>query len=152
MLYLLDTNVFRLQQNPTARDRPHENALAWLDATDDHELRLSVVTIREARRGIESLAARKPGPADAMRDKLDELVAAYAGRIVEVDSEIAEEWGRLEALKAGTKKPKGDDDLAFVATARVRGLVLVTRNVKDVRGLGVRVLNPFVQPWRILGE
>ena len=148
MLYLLDTNVFRLVQNPKTPDRAHENALAWLSGRDDNELRLSVVTLREVSRGIDSLGKTKPDVAATMRLRLDELRGAYAGRVVAVGEEAALEWGRLESAKAGTKKPKGDDDLAFVATARVHGMVLVTRNVRDVRGLGVRVLNPYVKPWR----
>ena len=150
VLYLLDTNVFRLVQNPKAPDRAHENALAWLDGRDDDEIRLSAATLREVSRGIDHLAKTKPDVAAAMRSKLGEVRDHYSGRIVTVDEEIAEEWGRLESEKAGSKKPKGDDDMAFVSTARVRGLVLVTRNVKDVRGLGVRVLNPFVKPWRVV--
>jgi predicted nucleic acid-binding protein len=31
----------------------------------------------------------------------------------------------------------------LAATAKVHGLTLVTRNVADVAGTGVRVLNPF---------
>jgi predicted nucleic acid-binding protein len=33
--------------------------------------------------------------------------------------------------------------MALAATARVRDLVLVTRNVADFRGRNVRVLDPF---------
>ena len=51
---------------------------------------------------------------------------------------MAAEWGRLQG-----EKDKHRDDLAFVATARVHGCVLATRNVKDVVGRGVRVLDPF---------
>ncbi len=36
-------------------------------------------------------------------------------------------------------------DRAFVAAARVNGLVLVTRNLADMRGLGVKLLNPFAK-------
>jgi hypothetical protein len=39
------------------------------------------------------------------------------------------------------------DDLAadamIAATARVHGMVVVTRNVKDFASFGVRVFNPF---------
>ena len=104
-----------------------------------------MMTIREVSRGIERLAKTKPDMAAEIRERFDELMATYASRVVEIGVEAAEEWGRLEGEKA-----KHRDDLAFVATARVREMVLVTRNVKDVRGRGVRVLNPFTKPWRVV--
>ncbi len=142
MLYLLDTNVFREIQKG---DDGHVNVRAWLETVDDADLRLSVMTVREVSRGIARLAKKKPALAVEIRERLDELLAAYAGRVVEVDGEVAEEWGGLEG-----ERDKHRDDLAFVATARVRGMVLLTRNVKDVRGRGVRVLNPFTKPWRVV--
>lgn len=142
MLYLLDTNVFREIQKG---DDGHTNVRAWLDSVDDDEVRLSVMTVREVSRGIEKLANTKPDKAAEIRERFDELMATYAGRVVEIGVEAAEEWGRLEGEKA-----KHRDDLAFVATARIREMVLVTRNVKDVRGRGVRVLNPFTKPWRVV--
>ena len=40
-------------------------------------------------------------------------------------------------------KNKDGWDMALAATARVHGLVLVTRNTKDFEGRGVRLLDPF---------
>jgi predicted nucleic acid-binding protein len=36
-------------------------------------------------------------------------------------------------------------DVLIAATARVHGLTVVTRNVKDFELAGVQVLNPFVE-------
>ncbi|GGG42359.1 hypothetical protein GCM10010964_32290 [Caldovatus sediminis] len=58
--------------------------------------------------------------------------------MLDVDTAVAEAWGRMSALRS---VPVVDALLA--ATARVHDLVLVTRNTTDVEGLGVRVLNPF---------
>jgi hypothetical protein len=41
------------------------------------------------------------------------------------------------------EKDKHRDDMALAATARVHGFVLVTRNVADFAGRGVRVLDAF---------
>jgi toxin FitB len=35
------------------------------------------------------------------------------------------------------------EDAMIAATAKVHGLVVVTRNVRDFEGLGVRTLDPF---------
>jgi hypothetical protein len=60
-------------------------------------------------------------------------------RILPVDQAIALEWRRITAPRT---VPPIDGLLA--ATARVHGLTLVTRNVKDFSDLGVSCLNPFV--------
>lgn len=69
---------------------------------------------------------------------------AYRDRIIPIDREIAAEWGRLVGAKA-----KHNDDMALAATARVRKLILVTRNIADFQGRNVEVLDPFKKPARI---
>lgn len=134
--YLLDTNVFReIQKGPAG----HKNVRAWLDGVDDDAVWLSVMMVQEINRGIAKLAQKKPEEAAAIRARFDEVVADYGDRVADIDGEVAAEWGRLQG-----EKDKHQDDLAFVATARVRDMVLVTRNVRDVQGRGVRVLDPFV--------
>jgi predicted nucleic acid-binding protein len=49
------------------------------------------------------------------------------------------EWARLMAAKP-------DDlsgDALIAATARIHGMVVVTRNVKDFADFGVQIFNPF---------
>jgi hypothetical protein len=41
------------------------------------------------------------------------------------------------------------DDTGLAATAHVYGLVLVTRNVSDILGRGVDVVDPFKQPAQL---
>jgi len=50
------------------------------------------------------------------------------------------EWARLLGAK-----DKNQRDRALAATARVHGFVLVTRNVEDMIGCDVLVLNPFMR-------
>ncbi|WP_371830528.1 hypothetical protein [Candidatus Entotheonella palauensis] len=52
--------------------------------------------------------------------------------------DVAEEWGRLNA-----KRPLPAADSLLGATANVYGLILATRNVNDIRDVGVHVVNPF---------
>ncbi len=69
---------------------------------------------------------------------LDLFEKTYEMRIVPIDERVAAEWARLLGAKE-----KHLRDKALAATARVHGMVLVTRNVKDVRGCDVLVLDPF---------
>ncbi|WP_217807288.1 PIN domain-containing protein [Methylomagnum ishizawai] len=61
-----------------------------------------------------------------------------AGRILPITQAIAERWGYLNA-----RGPLPVIDSLLAATALEHGLILVTRNVKDVERTGVRLLNPF---------
>jgi hypothetical protein len=134
MKYLLDTNVFR----EVGKSRPHENVQAWLLGIDDADLAISALTVREVAKGIARLAVSKPAVAEAIRTRTEAAFDAFAGRILAVDRAIAQAWG--EAL---ARSERHGDDAGIAATARVHGLVLVTRNVKDFTTRNVTFLNPY---------
>lgn len=62
----------------------------------------------------------------------------FSGRILPITGDIADEWGRMNAIR-----PVSPIDGLLAATAKVHRLTLATRNTGDVVGLGVQVLNPF---------
>ena len=70
---------------------------------------------------------------------LDELHRLFADRIMAIDARIAAEWGRLNAIT-----PRNTVDSLIAATARGHGLTVVTRNIGDFAGCGVRLLNPWL--------
>ncbi len=132
---LLDTNVLS-ELRKGARASFHVRA--WLADADDNALFTSVLVVGEIRRGIDSLRRRDAASARALDRWLGRLEQAYGERILPVDRAIADDWGRLDAALG---LPAIDGLLA--ATARVHGLVLVTRNTKDIGRAGVDVLDPF---------
>ena len=134
MSYLLDTNVVSEVRKPRAN--PHVRA--WFAFVPGESLYLSVLTVGEIRRGIERLRRRDPAQAAVFEAWLASLRQHYADRLLPVTSEIADEWGRLNI-----PDPLPTIDGLLAATARVRGLVLVTRNTADLARTGVRLLNAF---------
>lgn len=133
--FLLDTNVLsELRKGP----RANAHVRAWIEDVDDNALFMSVLVVGEIRRGIENLRRRDAASARALDRWLARLEQAYGERVLQVDRGIADDWGRLDAAFG---LPAIDGLLA--ATARVHGLVLVTRNTKDVGRAGIAVLNPF---------
>lgn len=136
MSYLLDTNVISELRKG---ERADANVTAWFEGIADEEIFLSVLTIGEIRRGIESVRRRDPDSAAALDRWLVLLSEVLGDRILPIDRAIADEWGRMNV-----PDPLPVVDGLLAATARVLGLSLVTRNIADVKGIGVDLLDPFV--------
>lgn len=137
MSYLLDTNAL----SELRKRRPDPRVMGWFDTAPKAELYLSCLTIGEIRRGIERLRHKDEVQAKAIERWLAGLRRFYQDRIVPIDVEIAERWGRLSAAAT---LPAMDGLLA--ATALTRDWTVVTRNVGDFAPSGARVLNPWEHP------
>lgn len=135
MSYLLDTNVISELRKG---ERANPSVSSWFAGLADEEIYLSVLTIGEIRRGVESVRRRDPDSATALDSWLARLGEAHRDRILPVDRAIAEEWGRMNA-----PDPLPVVDGLLAATAKVVGLALVTRNVADVERTGIELLDPF---------
>jgi predicted nucleic acid-binding protein len=136
--FLLDTNI----PSELTRLRSEPKVEAWLDAADDEQLFLSVVTLGEILKGLTIL------PDGKRRDQIENwlentLRPWFEGRVLPVDVAIAERWGMLAGQCHLKGMPLNMTDGLIAATALEHDLTVVTRNVKDFKGLGVQVLNPW---------
>ncbi|RRD44832.1 type II toxin-antitoxin system VapC family toxin [Comamonadaceae bacterium OH3737_COT-264] len=135
MSYLIDTNVM----SELRKRQADANLVAWMQARPRESLYLSVLSLGEIRKGIEGVA--DAAFRQTLTDWLEvDLPKYFLGRVLGVDAQIADRWGRLQA-SAGRTLPVVDAMLA--ATALQHDLTLVTRNVKDFEGLGVQLVNPW---------
>lgn len=138
-LYLIDTNVFR-----EMGDAGNANVRAWLDTIDDDQYRISPIVYQEMREGRERERVRleKKGQDTALvvaqLAALDDFEQEYAERQVPITMEISGEVARMLGAKG-----KNERDVVLAATARIHGLIVVTRNVDDFAGRNVDVINPF---------
>lgn len=135
MSYLIDTNIIS-EVRKGARCDAHVSA--WYASIADEDLFLSTLVLGEIRTGIELARPRDAGKAAALERWLREVESAFGGRVLGIDNAISDQWGRMGAIRS---VPVIDGLLA--ATALTNGLTLVTRNDRDVAGLGATVLNPF---------
>lgn len=138
MNFLLDTNVV----SEWVKLRPDSGVIAWLAEADEDRVFISVVTIAELRHGIERL------PAGARRDRLDiwlseQVPARFEARVLSVDVETADTWGRVVSRGEANGRAVGTMDAFIAATAERHDLTLVTRNVSDFDVLGIRLFNPW---------
>lgn len=135
MSFLLDTNVITELRKGARADA---GVRSWFDDVAAEDLHLSVVVVGELRQGIERVRKRDPRSAANLERWLQVLVEDYAARILPVDMNVADLWGRLNV-----PDPLPAIDGFLAATALVHDLTLVTRDVRGVRGTGVPTLNPF---------
>ena len=135
MTFLLDTNII---SEIRKRGRAHPNLSRWVARTPVEEIGTSVMVLAEIRRGIEMKRRSDPNQARSLDQWFAEVRNRLGDRVLPIDEPIADAWARL-GIPDGL--PLIDGLLA--ATAKVRGLTLVTRNIADIRGTGVSLLDPF---------
>lgn len=132
--YLLDTNVI----SEIRRPRPDLGVMAWFDGLGDADLFVSVLTLGEIQLGVARLRKRDPKQAEVLDGWLTQLRRSFADRVLSVTDEVAARWALLNE-----PRPLPVVDGLLAATAVVNDAVLVTRNTADLRGVDVRLLNPF---------
>jgi tRNA(fMet)-specific endonuclease VapC len=131
--WLLDTDHISLVE------RGHPALRTRLEAVPPEAVGVSVVTVEETMRGrLAILSRRAPGASRVHAyAKLMETVRFYCSvPVVPFDDEVEREFETLKAQKIRI----GSQDLRIAATARVRRLILVTRNRGDfqqVPGLSI---------------
>jgi len=133
--FLIDTNIISELRKG---DRCDPGVASWWAGVAEDDLWLSALVLGEIRKGVEMARHRDPQKAAALEAWLADVVSGFGDRVLPVDIAVAEEWGRMTAIRSVSVI-----DALLAATARANGLILVTRNVADVAGLGVEILNPF---------
>jgi len=136
--YLLDTCVI----SELIKERKERKVVEWIQSQNENSLFISVLTIGEIHKGITKLpdSQRKAFISDWVDHHLKKR---FAGRIIKIDEEIATYWGEIQGKseKEGKKMPVIDSLIA--ATAIKNDLIVVTRNIKDIKNSGCKSTNPW---------
>ena len=125
MRVLLDTCVLSELRHP----KGHDGVRQAVDALNEEDLFVSVITIGEILKGISLL--RESPKKRALATWVETLERDYADRLLPINLEICRLWGELTATaqKAGRVVPATDGLIA--ATALRHGLRVMTRNTAD---------------------
>ena len=132
-MYLIDTDVLSFLRRPERAPA----VAGWMSEQADADLFLSAVTLGEVTRGIELQRPRDPGFAADLDAWLAMISTRYADRVMPFGSAEAVLWGRLCASVGHVSV-----DLMIAATAKTRGLTVVTRNLRHYAGADVPTLDP----------
>lgn len=135
-MFLLDTNVLSELRR---RDRTDPRVAAWADHVDASDLFLSAITILAIEAGTLMVQRRDEAQGAVLRAWIDkEVLPAFEGRILSVDTSVAQRCARLHV-----PDPRAERDALIAATALVNRLTVVTRDVADFQPMGVVLLNPW---------
>ena len=137
-MYLVDTNVI---SEARKKSKANKGVREFFKQAIEDETRMfmSVVTVGELRRGVESI--RYLGDvrqANLLEKWLVDLLTEYQDHILDINQDIAQLWGRLRV-----PHPENALDKQIAATALIYELTVVTRNHKYFDKTGICVLNPF---------
>jgi predicted nucleic acid-binding protein len=134
MIYLVDANVL---SEPT-RPAPSSKVIDWLSA-NEQDIVVDAMILGELYIGILAL------PRGRKRIQLEQWFDALVRTIdcLPWDATIARRWALLvvDLKRRGEPLPLLDGMIA--ATALHHDLTIATRNTRDFKRAGVKVLNPF---------
>lgn len=137
-MFVLDTNVLsELRKARSGKADPH--VVAWAATMVPCSLFVSAITVLELETGVLLVERRDASQGAVLRAWLDDQVLpAFAGRVLPVDQTVAQRCARLHV-----PDPRAERDALIAATALVHGMSVVTRNVADFEPTGVRLINPW---------
>ncbi|GGA82573.1 twitching motility protein PilT [Brucella endophytica] len=137
-MFLLDTNVVS-ELRKIQSGKAHPSLVAWNEAVNPAELFLSVIVLHELEMGVRKIERLDRAAGKILRGWLEESVMpAFSGRILALDEAAA-----IQAAEWHIPNPKTINDAYIAATAYVRRMTIVTRNVRDFSGMDVTILNPW---------
>ncbi|QPN71998.1 type II toxin-antitoxin system VapC family toxin [Synechococcus sp. CBW1108] len=140
-MFLIDTNVISEARKGRRADAGVQDFWAAA-ARDNTPLFLAAVTIGELRHGVELIRNRgDQQQAQLLEQWLAEVLQTYGDRVLDLDGDAAQIWGRLRV-----PNPHNAIDKQIAAIALLHDLMVVTRNIDDFAGCRVRLLNPFQPP------
>jgi predicted nucleic acid-binding protein len=138
-MIVLDTNV----TSELMRASPSPVVMAWLRLQDPTELYSTAVTVAEIQYGIARLPSSRRKK--TLLEAAANVFSSFPDRVFAFGLAAAEEYGNLVVAREKAGSPINGFDAQIASICRAHGAVLATRNVKDFRGVGITVTNPWAE-------
>ncbi len=137
-MIILDTNVI----SELMREEPHENVKVWIAAHKPASLSITTIAIAEIQRGLARLPKGKRR--NTLNSNFSTFVTdAFGGRIFSFDEEAAYIYGEIAAKREKEGFNTDAVDLMIAAIVKSQNASIATRNTKDFKGCGIKVINPW---------
>ena len=137
MPFILDTNVVSELVNAD----PEPSVDEWIAHTSETQLYLTTVTEAELRFGFENMPRGRRR--DAFATALDKILLEFTDRILPFDRAAAREYALIRHARQRAGRQIKEPDCMIAAISKSSAAAVVTRNVRDFRGYGVEIINPW---------
>ena len=136
MTFLVDANVLSEATKPA----PSQDVVEWL-RVNEPEIAVDPIILGEIHFGILLV------PTGRRRRRLEEWFESGVRRIqcLPLDASHGLRWAKLLAVLRKSGQAMAIKDSLIAATALVHDLTVVSRNDRDFKKAGVRLINPFLQ-------
>lgn len=138
MKYLLDTCVI----SEVIKREPNKNVISWLQAQDEANLFLSILTFGEIQKGIEK------HPDHNRKKKLkvwveEDLKKRFENRIIPIDLKVVTNWGSTQGLAELAGKSMPTIDGLIAVSGLTYNCIVATRNTSDMEQSTAELFNPW---------
>jgi len=137
-MIIFDTNVVSELLKPL----PNNGVIEWIESLSRQMIFTTTITKAELMYGVSILpeGQKKLGKLNDLRDILDN---DFNGKILSFDSDAADKFAEIAALRKASGKPISQFDAMIAAITKSRGARLATRNTRDFDGCAIEIINPW---------
>lgn len=141
MNYLLDTCVI----SELIKRKPNENVVRWVQAQDESNLYLSILSFGEIQKGIAKQS-------DSQRQKLlklwleEDLKKRFENRIIPIDLKVVTNWGAIQGRAEAVGKTMPSLDSLIAVSGLTYNCIIATRNTADMAHSTAMLFNPWDDP------
>lgn len=137
-MFLLDTHVVS-ELRRAAGGKADPKVVAWAASIPAELQFISAMTVFELEYGVRLKESSDPKQGAVLRLWLDtQVLPAFDGRTLPVDVSVA-----LKCAPMHVPNQCKERDSFIAATAMVRGMTVVTRDVTDFAPTGAKLFNPW---------
>lgn len=137
-MIILDTNVI----SEPLKSAPARAVIEWLDAQVASTLFIPAICLAELLAGVHALPAGKRRT--ALQHAVEvQISALFHDRILAFDASAANAFAFVHASTVKHGHNISFADCAIAAIAATHGYAIATRNVKDFRGTGIKLVDPW---------
>lgn len=138
-MIILDTNVL----SELLTSAPSKIVIEWLALQHPPSVFTTAVTEAEILYGLRLL------PEGRRRRDLEAAISPIfdedlSGRVLPFDRDAADLYATIATRRRSAGRPISEFDAQIAATALSRGASVATRNVSDFEGVGVSIINPWI--------
>lgn len=137
-MMLLDTNILSEMMRP----KPDENVILWLNQQHSQNLFISSIGIAEISYGLYVLPKGKRK--QQLQIRFEQFISqAFQFRLLDFNEQAANRYGSVMGEAKLTGHPMSIADGQIASIALVNAFTLITRNIKDFKHSGIKLINPF---------